>query len=241
MDTYVKGTVAGGFVAFLSWILVVNLARSEDVNIALMLPVTGSWPVGKRMASAATMALDAINSDKYLLPNRTLKFLWNNTDCNARKGLGEVVNLWASMRTKLHAFVGPGCDGICESSGMLAAEWNVPMISWGCASIHLSNKDFYPTFARTVGPYTKVSKMFRRILEYYNWTRCAVAASTQGFWQLTAHGIKGYLEESGFTVAEFHSFDPGHEHVTGREKGNHLKMLQDLRTKARSKYSLRNY
>jgi ABC-type branched-subunit amino acid transport system substrate-binding protein len=214
----------------------VPVVKASDVNIAVLFPVTGHWPVGKRMASTVRMAVEDINNDANLLPNRTIKFLFNDTGCLARKGLGEVVNLWAHMRENLHAFIGPGCDTICESAGMLAAEWNVPMISWGCASSHLSNKDDYPTFARTLGPWTKVSNMLLRIMQYYSWKRLSIVASTEVVWQLTAHDIKVFLEEHGLNVKEFHSFDPGHEHISGREKANHLEILEDVKVKSRSKY-----
>ncbi|XP_064638662.1 atrial natriuretic peptide receptor 1-like isoform X2 [Lineus longissimus] len=233
MDTFIRGTFTSGLLGIVVCYLRITFARSDDVNIALMLPLTGSRPLGKRMASAAQMAIDAINKDTTMLPNRTLKFLWNDTECSARKGLGEAVDLWAQLRDNLHAFIGPGCDVICESSGMLAAEWNVPMISWGCVSIHLSDKDTYPTLARTVGPHTKVSKMFRRIMEYYNWTRLGIAASTELTWQMTAHEIQKYLEEKGFNVAAFHSFDPGNGHISVTEKANHVRIMQDFSLRTR--------
>ena len=84
---------------------------------------------------------------------------------------------------------GPACDSICEPGAILAAEWGVPMISYSCASSVMSNKRMYPTFARTVAPYTDVAPFVAAIMSLYDWTRIGIITSSEHVWQITANAI----------------------------------------------------
>ncbi|XP_077977730.1 atrial natriuretic peptide receptor 2-like [Glandiceps talaboti] len=206
--------------------------QDDDIVLGLMIPWTGSWPVGRRIASAFLVALDEINNSTSILPNRTISFVWNDTQCNAMEGLREVVDLWTHVKP-LHAIIGPGCDIVCEPAALLASAWAIPMISWGCEVSTLSNKDEYPTFARTVGPYPKTGPMFVATMNYFNWKRIAILASTEHTWQLASHAIKLDLEDAGIHVVVFYQFEPGNEHITGREKAEHRYILEQTKEIAR--------
>ena len=209
-------------------------ALAANVTLAVFIPLTGDKSFGRKMGSAFLLAIEDVNSNPNLLPNHMLTYFYNDTGCNARKGLGEVVDMWVNQAGNVHGMIGPACDLVCEPSGMLAANWQIPLISWGCSSSHLSNKDDFPTLARTLGPYTKMAKMFVKMLEYWKWSRVSILASTENVWQLTSHQIKLELEEAGKNVAYFHSFDPGHQNINGREKAQHWDILKDAASKARS-------
>ncbi|XP_038050160.1 atrial natriuretic peptide receptor 1-like [Patiria miniata] len=204
----------------------------EDIVLGLLLPFSGQWPVGRYIAGAMTVAVDNINRDPNLLLGRNLTFIWNDTRCVGKVGLYEAVNLWLNVR-RLHAFIGGGCDVVCEPVGLLASAWNLPMISWGCSSLQLSNKDDYNTFTRTVGPYTKMAPMFSRIMSSYGWGRAVILTSSENVWQTTSYAVKLDLESNGFTVSNFVTFSPGHENISGREQKQHVDIIKDAKESAR--------
>ena len=76
------------------------------VNFALLCPMTGSWAGGTRVAGAAKIAVERINSDKTLLPGREMKFAWRDSGCSAEKGLAALGEL---LGGSIDAVIGPGC------------------------------------------------------------------------------------------------------------------------------------
>ncbi|XP_070568265.1 atrial natriuretic peptide receptor 1-like isoform X2 [Ptychodera flava] len=209
-----------------------SVGKSGDVTVGVLLPWTGSWPIGSRIAGAISIALEKINNNDTLLPNRTLTFVWNDTQCSAKMCLSEIVDLWRGI-PNLHAFIGPGCDVACEPAGLLASSWRIPMISWGCASPILSDDKEYSTFVRTTGPYWKTGPMIIAVMEHFNWQRVAILSSTEHVWQLTSHVIKLDLQDHGIDISVFHSFDPGSENITGREKDEHRDVLTNAMYESR--------
>ncbi|EDV21316.1 uncharacterized protein TRIADDRAFT_30655 [Trichoplax adhaerens] len=101
-----------------------------------------------------------------------------------------MANLWRNKQQPVRSFVGPACSVGCEPGGILAAAWNVPMISWGCASPSLSDKKKFATFTRTSGPYSAVGKLIQLLVKHYNWTRVGLLTSLENAWQVVAIAIK---------------------------------------------------
>ena len=61
-------------------------------------------------------------------------------------GLSAAVRAWQEV-PDVDGFIGPVCSVGCEPVALLAAAWNVPVISFSCSSSSLSDMDQYPTFA----------------------------------------------------------------------------------------------
>ncbi|KAJ8031037.1 Atrial natriuretic peptide receptor 1 [Holothuria leucospilota] len=204
----------------------INIKGLEDekITLAVLMPFTGSRPLGKTIAGAIPLAVEDVNINPTLLQNKTLDFVWNDTECNARAGLTEAVNFWR-YQEPFHAIIGGACSIVCEPVGLLAASWNIPMVSWGCSSFILSNKEDYPTFGRTVGPYSKVNPMLLSVMREYDWTRIAILTSSENVWQLTSHSLSNFFKENNITVAYFATFDPGHETIDGRSKTEHTQLV----------------
>ncbi|XP_023931696.1 guanylate cyclase 32E-like [Lingula anatina] len=194
------------------------------VNLGVLIPWTGSWPAGRRSASAVIIAVEDLNADLIILPGRTVRFSWMDTNCNAHKGLEAAVSLFdhfteisphthyeddGDHSQKLHAYIGGACDEVCEPVGLWAGVMNIPMVSYGCSASKLSNKVQFPTFVRTVGPYAKIARMFWHICAYFKWNHVGILASTESVWQVIGNAVKSTLESKSATIGDFHSVAPG--------------------------------
>lgn len=175
---------------FLLLSLWTSCCAANDLTIMVLLPVTGDWPVGQSIAGAVPVAINDIVKRKDLLNGHSLNFVWNDTHCDPGTGLGEVVSHYLQLGAQLNAIIGGGCNQVCEVVGLLAAHWNVPMISWGCQSSQLGHKTEYPTFARTVGPLDKSAPIILSVLLHFNWRRVVILASSDTGWQLASEEIK---------------------------------------------------
>lgn len=210
-----------------------DVGNSEDeheVKIGVLLPMTGYWPIGKTSASAITIAVDRINRDPSLLPGYKMTFLWNDSMCLAAEGLNQAVEFHISG---VDAIIGDGCDIICEPAAILAASWNLPMVSWGCESSKLSEKSIFQTFARTVGSFSKMGDLFLSVFHYFKWKRIGILASTESIWQLAMTGLMKVFLQNDIDIRYLRTLSPGHVLVTEREEFK--SMLSLARENARSK------
>ncbi|XP_014672101.1 PREDICTED: gamma-aminobutyric acid type B receptor subunit 1-like [Priapulus caudatus] len=200
---------------------------NDTVTLAVLLPVSGARPIGRTVGSAVAIAVDDINADASLLPRTRLRFVWSDTKCDETQGLARVVE-FLTGDVRVDAFIGPGCDDVCQSAGLLAAHWNVPMVSWGCTSSALTAGDRYPTFARTVGTLTLAAPMVTAILKHWRWRNACILTSTNVNWERAAKAIKFNLEENRIHVRFYESFEPG-----ASERERHARMVETTKSQCR--------
>jgi hypothetical protein len=163
------------------------------INLATFLPKTGEWAVGKTIAPAAQLAADDINRNPDLLPDHLIQITYYDTGCQMGKAILGIVSIFMEHE-RIHGIIGDGCDVVCEPFGLLAFEFQLPMISWGCSANALSDKHQYGTFARTVGPRTNTFRAMMGLLHHFNWKRIGILASFSGSWEWLAQAIKTELE-----------------------------------------------
>uniref|UniRef100_A0ABM0M6S0 Guanylate cyclase n=1 Tax=Saccoglossus kowalevskii TaxID=10224 RepID=A0ABM0M6S0_SACKO len=213
--------------------------ETREFHLGLLLPWDGFWPVGKHAAGAALVAIDFINADAQFSAIHTnghnLSLAWRDDKCDVGVGLSQLVDLWSVKYDGNHldAFIGPGCSIICEPGGLLASQWGVPMVSWGCASSALSNKIEYPTFARTVAPMTRTADFVLQIMLHFNWTRVAIITTAESVWQLTANALSKKLIENNIEVPEFHIFYSSDELTKYENMKSGYQALEEAKSSSR--------
>ena len=99
----------------------------------------------------------------YLLECIFILFVWYY-----RLGFKSIVEAW-SASTDLDGIIGAACSTVCQPVGLLAAVWNLPMVSFTCTSDYLSDKEVYPTFTRSTGPYGLISFTIDAILDVFGY------------------------------------------------------------------------
>ena len=117
-----------------------DLCRADEpIRIALLLSILNG---SSKIAGAAALAIERVNTDKALLPGRKLEFSWADSGRTASQGLaamGEVLSkagVDADGKSRVNAVIGPGYSEACEVVSYLAGGWNIPQISYG-------NKPFF--------------------------------------------------------------------------------------------------
>ncbi|XP_077994091.1 atrial natriuretic peptide receptor 1-like [Glandiceps talaboti] len=198
----------------------VSLTSAKVFHLGVLLPWDGFWAVGPNVAGAVNVALDDIHSEPKFSAihdgGHNFTYSWRNDECIASIGLWQTVDMWSNKfdGRGVDAFIGSGCSVVCEPTGLLTAKWQLPHVSWNAASKLLSDKGLYPTFARTVAPYTKLTGFFLSIFQHYNWTHIAILTSNENLWKSAALVIQDELTENGIVVSAFEEFSPGHKEST---------------------------
>lgn len=81
------------------------------------------------------------------------------------------------------------CDEVCEAAGHLAKKWNIPMVSFGCAEMLLSNNLLFPTLTRVSTPYMEMEKFIEDTIKHFGWNRLIIAEGAENVWRETAEHI----------------------------------------------------
>ena len=81
-------------------------------------------------------------------------------------GFKLAVESWSNTED-IDGIIGTTCSSPCANVGLLAAAWNIPMVSPTCQSDLLSNKNLYPTFTRPVGPFTLSAAVIDAAIEFF--------------------------------------------------------------------------
>ena len=96
-------------------------------------------------------------------------------------------------------------------------------ISHSCTSDSLSNTKVYPTFLRTVGPYSGQKQAVLATFRHFKWERCSILTSSQGLFISAASTFRRVLDEADIEVAFFEAFEPGSDMLPLVQKLNDLK------------------
>ena len=151
------------------------------------------WKIGRVAASAIIPALEEVGR-RGLLPGYEIEWIMGSTDCTEAKAMPEAVKMWQST-PDLDAIIGEGCSTVCNNQALLAAAWQIPIISWGCASTIFWDKGTFPTFMRTVGPWSGFSTMFDKLADRFGWSKMAIVTTREDVFVETAIAIKEEMEQ----------------------------------------------
>ena len=82
------------------------MPAEEPIHFALLVPFSGAWNGGHRIAGAAALAVERVNADKSLLPGRWLEYRYADSGCNAKQGLAAMGELLGGV-SRIDAVIGP--------------------------------------------------------------------------------------------------------------------------------------
>ncbi|XP_057310998.1 atrial natriuretic peptide receptor 1-like isoform X2 [Hydractinia symbiolongicarpus] len=142
---------------------------------------------GRYYSSAMYLAVEDVNNNKNLLPNHRVELVWADTMCNWKKAV--TLQMGMIHNESVDAFIGGGCQG-CKVMARIAGASNIPMISHMCLDPELSEKETYPTFARTEPSGRQLTPAIQELLRYFKWNKFAVVVENSTLYQLVHKNIK---------------------------------------------------
>ncbi|KAK3106092.1 hypothetical protein FSP39_012602 [Pinctada imbricata] len=198
------------FLASLTFIYLTLSTQStigKNITLGIVVSKTGHRSFGPDTDRVVQHFINEINNnDNYTeLKNNDIMFdfLIRDTECSIGIGLYEIVQLVLDQGTggkHVDAFIGPVCDSVCDSAGLLTSQWDRPMISFRCAGSHLSNRNQYSSFVRVTSAYDNMAFFLEDILNYYGWDRVIIAEGEETIWRDTAAHFQTQLEADNYWV-----------------------------------------
>ena len=193
-------------------------------------------PAGLTWVEAMLYTIEQINKDRKLLPNVTLGFAVYDSCNNADLGLQATLDIIqepkvipSASRIQLSynkpmeavkcfcnktkppivAVVGDAASSssITIASVLGANGVKMPQISYSSTSTALSNKNYYPSFLRTIPPDEYQAMFIVDILKKFNWTYVSFIASDDAYGRLGVENLLPRLESQGICVAVSEVFE----------------------------------
>ncbi len=208
----------------------------KNITVGVFVPMTG-WPVGNRLASAAPIAIDAINADPNILPGYKLKFEWRDCGCKSDVSAGGTVEF---LKRNVSAIIGPYCSKGCITSGHIAAYYNLPLLTYSCSKKELSNKKIYPTVARTF-TYARTNEKIllnnaAQLMKLYNWKIFTIIVEIDEVWQTVGEYFQKNVAQYGLTLHRV-TFIPEKVNAdTADGKAYRKSILESARVNSRSMF-----
>ena len=176
-----------------------------EIHVGVLLPMTGRWPIGTRIAAAVPMAINDVMDDSTLLPGYNITYKIVDSSCLPERGLRGMVGFQA-----VDLFIGPACSVVAQPVALLAKIWNKPIVTYAASSNKFINKDVYSTLG-TITAYARrnecyTPKFVHQILKAFNWTIFAILSSSEVEWKTMAGKIRSAVEPN-VKVSLFENYD----------------------------------
>ena len=126
----------------------------------------------KHLGASLPIALQDHQANPILPANYSLDYVIQPSECDQKRALTALVTLQTKYRVA--GVIGPDCSAPCQSTGLLASQWNIPLIGYVAQSLILSDKTVYNTFVRCNPFYGLVSRPMVSLMRRYNWTTVGV-------------------------------------------------------------------
>ncbi|KAI8745569.1 atrial natriuretic peptide receptor 1 [Biomphalaria glabrata] len=178
-------------------------AQNKTFHIGVMVPLTGSNVFGQEIVASAYLAVQRVNSDPQL------KFLQDNgynfsltikdTGCDVGLALMDVVDLY-KRTPPVDTIIGPYCDEVCETTGLLIGRFALPMISYGCEESSMLDKQKYPTFLRTSVSFKSMAGFLQDVMSHFGWTHIVFVTFNSRVWLETEAEILAELSDSALVT-----------------------------------------
>ncbi len=157
------------------------------------------------MGSAAYLALHEVNSDLNILPCVQLNITIANTKCSSKIALDEFVQLILS--SEMNAIIGLYCPSVTENVGLLASQWNIPLVRYGLSTDKLRDP-VYDTIVTTRGALEYLGKMIHTISMDLKFQRiCMSIPMPRTQWKYLENGMLFYNLKFNITLLEAFNFD----------------------------------
>ncbi|XP_047143236.1 atrial natriuretic peptide receptor 1 isoform X1 [Hydra vulgaris] len=223
-----------------------NKWNKSDIVFALNLPFqlcqtcknkhSGSgYNTAKYYAAAAAVAVEDINNSNDSLPNHKLRYVWdfNETDTHCYEP-DAIKAQFKQISIGVHGFIGYACS--CLTVAKNAAAMNLPLISMSCAEPSLSDKNDYPTFARTSSLNLDSVLMVEALLKKFNWNKIAVIYEKNTLWEPMFKELQQISKSNGkFSIELETSYTKEEAYEKEKESIEHIiePFLKALPQKAR--------
>ena len=212
----------------LSWLLtttsLVEGGPPTEITVGLLHPGFSQAFKLNNIKGGIVKVFEDINKSPDILNNTKFNFILGDSYCDITYAIGAAVDLY---NAKVKAFIGPACSRGCVITGLLSTNKRIPMVSYSCSSLELSNKDDYPFFARTkpfarTGPWAP--RTFIAINQMLKWRHVCLIERVHEIYTLITEKTRAEFLANNYTVYRERYYA---EDTTYKQMGTVLERLEN--------------
>ncbi|XP_075044812.1 vomeronasal type-2 receptor 26-like [Mixophyes fleayi] len=162
--------------------------------------------------SRLRFAIEQFNNNSFILPNITLGYHVYDSCSDRNKAMKSVLqilsgpghmvpNYSCTERGKVIAIIGDHHSVTTLPIAKLLGVYRYSHISYGATNSALGDRNFYPTFFRTLQNDRTIYSMLSKVLEYFGWKWIGVIASNDDSGEAETQLLTKYLTRRGICVA----------------------------------------
>ncbi len=179
-----------------------------------------------RLGSAIYMAMERVNLEEDNSVCLPLDIPIAYTKCQRKIALDGFVHLALSL--KIDAIIGPSCAKVTENVGLLASQWNIPLVRYGSSTDVLRNP-IYDTIVSTKGPFEYLGQIIHGVAKELKLDRiCMSIPLPRAHWKFVENGMLFYNKNTNVTLLGF-EFD----YFKRAEYSTHQEILRRIRNSCR--------
>ena len=115
--------------------------------------------------------------------------------------------------------------------------WFLPSFIKLCTSDEVSNKELYPTFARTIFDDNSIAPSVLAILNHFNWNLVGIISENDQSWERRGDFLDSFLKSEGKTVSMHGKVQYGLLYLRSSEFSEHYEeVMRQMKDKARSEF-----
>ncbi|XP_078080459.1 guanylate cyclase 2G [Mustelus asterias] len=154
-----------------------NCAGVSKLFLGLQVPRNISFPFSAlRLGSAMQVAIEKINSDPFFMLNRTLDFVYADSDCDPKVSINAFIN--QVQQNNISVLFGPACSEAAEITGLLASQWNIPIFGFASQALTLDDVFVYDTYMKLLSPPQRMADVLTKTLQFFGWKYIALIGGT---------------------------------------------------------------
>ena len=168
----------------------VILVNSSNVTICVLAHrhIYGFTTRMSRMGGALEIAIENINTNDSILNDRAVNYDIQYSQCNKRKVLSKTNDLILSK--SVDVIVGDACSVTSEYAGLLAAEYNLPFITFSTSNDNLDDRTVYNTLTMVKGTLDALGQVIIQVSEWNGLSNICLYSSQRSYLTFIERGME---------------------------------------------------
>ena len=186
----------------------------------------------KKLGTALPLSIEKVYNNLSILANVTVSYKMLNSRCIPKESLRIFVHMVRELG--IDVLIGPTCKSEIEVVGLLASEWNMPMVNFASLNNKLADKETYDTLLTVGGNFGQTGDSIRKFLTNIGAENiCITIPFPKGHHVYVEDGVTRNSITENITILGTFSY------VFRSDNPNkHNEILTDMKNKCRGKISI---
>ena len=146
------------------------------------------------------IAIENINKNNSILNNKAVNYDIQYSQCNKRKVLSKTNDL--ILEKGVDVIIGDACSVTSEYAGLLAAEYNLPFITFSTSNDNLDDRTVYNTLTMVKGTLDALGQVIIQVSKGNGLSNICLYSSQRSYLTFIERGVEGGSKLNNVTIID---------------------------------------